>query len=177
MKKAKKLAVLAIFTALGLIAFIIENQFPPMFVPGARMGLANIFSLVALIMYSPLEGFAVIAVRTLLGAVFAGNISALMYSFTGGIVAMAISSLLLYLVHPKISVMSISILSAVAHNIVQNLVFCLVSETYLTLSYMPYLVLLGALSGAIVGGAVMLILKKIPRSSFVRLFGENCKNQ
>lgn len=52
---AKKIAVLALFSALGLIAFIIENQFPPLFVPGAKMGLANIFSLSALILYGPAE--------------------------------------------------------------------------------------------------------------------------
>ncbi|HBN12975.1 MAG TPA: heptaprenyl diphosphate synthase, partial [Clostridiales bacterium] len=46
---AKKVATLSVFTALSLIMFIIENQFPPMFIPGARMGLANIFSFAALI--------------------------------------------------------------------------------------------------------------------------------
>ena len=38
---AKKIVVLAIFTALSLITFVIENQFPPLLLPGARMGLAN----------------------------------------------------------------------------------------------------------------------------------------
>ena len=54
---AKKIVVLAIFTALSLITFVIENQFPPLLLPGARMGLANIFSFAALIMYSPWEAF------------------------------------------------------------------------------------------------------------------------
>ena len=49
---AKKIVVLAIFTALSLITFVIESQFPPLLLPGARMGLANIFSFAALIMYS-----------------------------------------------------------------------------------------------------------------------------
>ena len=71
---AKKIATLAIFTALSLITFIIENQFPPLFFPGAKMGLANIFSFAALIMFSPLEAFAIIAIRTGLGAIFAGNL-------------------------------------------------------------------------------------------------------
>ena len=119
---AKKIAVLAIFTALSLIMFIIENQFPPLFIPGAKMGLANIFSFAALIMYSPVEAFIVVAIRTGLGAVYAGNVSALLYSFTGGIVSMAVSSLLMYTLYPRISVMSVSVLAAVAHNITQNIV-------------------------------------------------------
>ena len=76
---AKKIVVLAIFTALSLITFVIENQFPPLLLPGARMGLANIFSFAALIMYSPWEAFLIVAVRTGLGAIFAGNPSALMF--------------------------------------------------------------------------------------------------
>jgi len=59
---AKKIAVLAMLTGLSLIMFLIENLFPTI-LPGARMGLANIFSLVALIMYSPLEAFAVVVIQ------------------------------------------------------------------------------------------------------------------
>ncbi len=174
---AKKIAVLAIFTALSLIMFIIENQFPPLFVPGAKMGLANIFSFAALIMYSPIEAFVIIAVRTGLGAVFAGNVSALLYSFTGGVVAMTVSSLLMYTVYPRISVISVSVLSAVSHNITQNIVFVIISGTALTFGYMPYLVLIGVLSGAIVGGIIMLLFKKVPQSVFERMIGTKIEKE
>ena len=169
---AKKIATLAIFTALSLIAFIIENQFPPLFIPGAKMGLANIFSFAALIMYSPVEAFIIVAIRTGLGAVYAGNVSALLYSFTGGVVSMAVSSLLMYTVYPRISVISVSVVAAVAHNITQNIVFVIISGTALTFGYMPYLILIGVLSGAIVGGVIMLVFKKMPQSVFERALGK-----
>lgn len=168
---AKKIAVLAIFIALSLITFIIENQFPPLFVPGARMGLANIFSFAALIMYSPVEAFIVVAVRTGLGAVYAGNLSALLYSFTGGVVSMTISSLLMYTVYPKISVMAVSVLAAVAHNITQNIVFVLLTDTS-TITLIPYFILTGILSGAIVGAVILLIFKKVPLSVFEKALGQ-----
>ena len=173
---AKKIAVLAIFTALSLITFIIENQFPPLILPGARMGLANIFTFAVLIIYSPWEALLVVAIRTGLGAIFAGNVSALMYSFTGGVVSMAISAILLYLVYPKISLMAISVTAAVAHNITQNIVFTILSGTNLTMTYMPYLILLGILSGAIVGAIEMLIFKKIPQSVFEKAISSNKKS-
>ena len=172
---AKKIAILAIFTALSLIMFIIENQFPPMFFPGAKMGLANIFSFAALIMYSPVEAFIIVAIRTGLGAVYAGNVSALLYSFTGGVVSMTVSSLLMYTVYPKISVMSVSVLAAVAHNITQNIVFVLISGTTLMFGYMPYLILIGVLAGAIVGAVIMLVFKKMPKSVFERALGTKIK--
>ena len=169
---AKKIATLAIFTALSLIMFIIENQFPPLFIPGAKMGLANIFSFAALIMYSPVEAFAIVAIRTGLGAIYAGNVSALLYSFTGGVISMAVSSVLMYTVYPRISVMAVSVCAAVAHNITQNIVFVIISGTALTFGYMPYLVLIGILSGAIVGGVIMLLFKKVPTSVFEKALGK-----
>ena len=83
---ARRIAADALFSALGLITFLIENLFPPLFIPGAKMGLSNIFSLSALVLYGPVDAFAVIVVRTVLGSLFAGNVAALMYSFTGGVV-------------------------------------------------------------------------------------------
>lgn len=165
---AGKIAALAILTALSLIVFIIENQFPPMLLPFARMGLANVFSFAALIMFSPKEGFVVVALRTGLGAVFAGNPSAVMYSFTGGVASMAASALLTCLVHPRISVMAISVCAAVTHNIVQSLIFALTAGTASMLYALPYLVLLGAVSGAVVGATVMLIFRRLPQGVLQR---------
>ena len=165
---AKKVAMLALFSALGLIVFIIENQFPPLFVPGAKMGLANIFSLAALILYGPIEALVVVAVRTVLGSLFAGNVSMLLYSLTGGVISLALSAILIYIAYPRVSVLAVSVAAAVLHNIVQNAVFVLVTGTSLMFSYMPYLALIGVLSGAIVGAVVTITFKKVPESVFVR---------
>lgn len=119
----KRIAADALFTALGLIVFLIESLFPPLFIPGAKMGLANIFSLAALVLYGPADAFAVVAARTLLGSMFAGNIASLMYSLTGGCAAMAVSAILIYALYPKVSIIAVSIVAAIMHNIVQNLVF------------------------------------------------------
>ena len=165
----KKIAVLALLTGLSLIMFIIENLLPPLFIPGAKLGLANIFSFAALIIYSPVEAFIVLIARTFLGAIFAGNLSALLYSFTGGVVAMAVSSVLVYTVYPKISVMTVSITSAIFHNITQNLVFVFLSGTTLMFGYMPYLALIGIFSGAVVGGIILAVFKGIPVKTFEKI--------
>ncbi|MDE6075767.1 MAG: Gx transporter family protein [Clostridia bacterium] len=174
---AKKLAVLGVLTALSLITFLIENLFPPLIIPGAKLGLANAFSFIALVMFSPLEAFIIVGVRTILGAVFAGNISAVLYSFTGGVVSMAVSSVLMYCVHPKISLICVSVVAAAFHNFTQNAVFVLLSSTPLAFYYAPYLILLGVLSGAFIGAAVTLIVKRVPTKVFVRVTGLTNNNQ
>lgn len=166
---AKKIAVLSLLTGLSLITFIIENLLPPLFIPGAKLGLANIFSFAALILYSPLEAFTVLIARTVLGAVFAGNLSALLYSFTGGVVSMAVSSLLIYTAYPRISIMAVSVAAAVLHNITQNIVFVFLSGSTLMFGYMPYLALLGIFSGAVVGGITIAIFKGVPTKTFEKI--------
>lgn len=168
---AKKIAVLAIFTALSLITFLIENLFPPLLLPGAKLGLSNTFSFAALVIYSPVEAFIIVGIRTLLGAVFAGNISAVMYSFTGGMVSMAVSSLLIYLVFPKLSIIAVSIVAAVFHNLTQCTVYVLITSTPSLFVYAPYLMLIGIASGAFIGGVVWIIFRRVPVSVFENALG------
>lgn len=172
---AKKIAVLALLSGLGLMAFILEGLLPSMFVPGAKPGIANIFSLAALIMYSPAEAFAVVAVRTALGAAFAGNLSALLYSFTGGAAAICVSSALMYFAHPRVSVTAVSVASATVHNVVQNAVFALVSGTAQAFWYLPYLTVAGVISGAVVGIITVLIFRGVPLGVFERLIKEKTR--
>lgn len=165
MSATRRIAADALFTALALIMFLIENLFPPLFFPGAKMGLSNIFSLAALVLFSPVDAFAVVVVRSLLGAAFAGNFSAVMYSFSGGVTAMLVSSVLMYAVYPRISLMSVSIAAAVVHNIMQTLVAA-AWQSAAVFAYMPYLALIGVFSGAAVGAVVMLIFKRVPLSVY-----------
>lgn len=169
--KTNRITSLSVVTALALIAFMIESLFPPLFLPGAKMGISNIFTLLALLLFGFGDAFVVLVVRTVLGSIFMGNISSLMYSFSAGFASLVASAILIKWVFPKISIISISVASAVLHNIVQNLVFCLVSKTPQMISYMPYLALIGILAGTIVGVAVKLIISYVP----LRFFAEAAK--
>ena len=164
---AKRLATLAVLTAMSLITFMIESLFPPLFLPGAKMGLSNIFSLLAIFVLGPTEAVILVVVRTTLGSVFTGNISTLLYSMTAGLVSVVVSTVLVEFVYPKVSIVAISVVAAVMHNVTQNVVFCLVSNTPQMFAYMPWLALIGVLAGVIVGFAVWFILRTVPTRVFV----------
>lgn len=164
---AKRVAMLSVLTAMGLIMFMVESLFPPLFLPGAKMGLSNIFSLLTLFVLGPVEAFVLVIIRTTLGSMFTGNMSTLMYSMTAGIVSVVISAILVEFVYPKVSIVAISVVSAVMHNLTQNVVFCLVSNTPELFAYMPWLAILGVIAGIIVGFAVWFILRTVPIKVFV----------
>lgn len=133
------------------------------------MGLSNIFSLLAVFLLGPVDAFVLIVVRTTLGSMFTGNMSTLLYSLTAGVVGVLISSLLVEFAYPKVSIVAISVASAVVHNLTQNIVFCLVSDTPEMFAYMPWLALLGVVAGIIVGFAVWIVLRAVPVRTFAVL--------
>lgn len=166
---AKRVALLGVLCAMGLITFMIESLFPPLFLPGAKMGISNVFSLLAVFLLGPVDAVVLIVVRTTLGSMFTGNLSTLLYSMSAGLVSVGVSSLLVEFVYPKVSIVAISVVSAVVHNLTQNVVYCLVSNTPQMFSYMPWLALLGVLAGVIVGFAVWLVLRTVPLKTFATL--------
>lgn len=164
---AKRIATLSVLTAMGLIMFMVESLFPPLFLPGAKMGLSNIFSLLALFVLGPTEALVLVIVRTTLGSLFTGNISTLLYSLTAGLVSVAVSTALVEFAYPRVSIVAISVVAAIMHNVAQNVVFCLVSNTPEMFAYMPWLALVGLLAGIIVGFAVWFILRTLPPKLFL----------
>lgn len=167
--KAKKSVALALLTTLALIAFTLENLLPPFFIPGAKAGISNVFSLLALVLFGPLEAVIVVAARTILGSVIAGNPAMLLYSFTAGEISILFASALFTFFGDRLSLISVSIFSAVVHNTIQLFIYRLLSASPAVYSFFPYLVLLGTLAGLIVGAVTVWTIKGIPSSVFDRL--------
>lgn len=157
----KKIALTALLSAFSLITFVIEGLLPPLFLPGARLGLSNVFILLTVIVLGWQYAFAALIIKTVLGSLFAGNISAIMYSIPAGTISLTLQILLLYFTK-RISVIAISVCGSVINTIVQNVVFCIITNTTAYLAYSPYLALIGVLSGTIVGFIIYLIVKKLP---------------
>jgi len=136
-------------------------------VPGAKMGLSNIFTLLAVVMLTPWETITLVVVRTVIGSFFAGGIASLPYSLTAGLAGVAISLLLFHFLKNKISIVSISVAAAVVHNITQNTVYCLMTQTPELFLYLPHLAVAGTVAGALVGVTVVLALKYLPLKNFL----------
>ena len=154
-------AVCGVMSAISLIAFTLENLLPPLIIPGARLGLSNIFILLTALLVGGAYGYAALAVKTLIGSIIIGNFSAVLYSLPAGIIALTLE-LTAILYFRNVGIIAASVLGSVINITVQNAVFCLVTKTTEYFIYSPYLALIGAFTGAIVGLIVHIALKKIP---------------
>ena len=158
---AKKWAYLGVFTALSLICFLIENLLPPLFIPGARIGVGNVFVMLALALYSLPEAFMLLAAKCVLSAIF-GGVTAIIYSAAAGAISLVLSYALIRFFSDKISLTAIAVLSAVVHNLVQLAVFSLATGAKEVFIYAPYLALAGAAAGVVTGLAAFFIIKYYP---------------
>ncbi|WP_039969368.1 Gx transporter family protein [Selenomonas artemidis] len=154
-------ARIAILTALSLILFLLEGLLPlPLPVPGAKLGLAAVVTLVALYMLPrTCDAFLVLLLRILLAAAFGGGIAPMLYSLAGGAASFAAMALLK--ARTSFSVVGISAVGGFLHNMGQLGVAAAVMQTDALLIYAPVLGIAGILTGLAVGLLTKQILQKI----------------
>lgn len=161
MPKTKKLALMALLTAIALTIFVVENQLPaPVPIPGVKLGLANIITLVTMLLLGKKEAGAVLLVRVLMGAMFAGSPSTLLFSAAGGALAWLVMCLTVGLFGEK-QLWIVSALAGLAHNAGQLLTCALVVKTPGVFAYAPILAVSGVLTGVFTGFAAMYLIRAL----------------
>jgi heptaprenyl diphosphate synthase len=157
--KTRRLTTLALLTASALILFVVEQQIPlPVPLPGVKLGLANVVTLVTLWLFGRRDAATVLFLRILLGNFVVGNLSAMLYSMAGGILCYLVMSLLRPLFSDK-QVWLLSMFGAMAHNAGQLGAAVFVTGTpSLVLVFGPFLLIAGMSTGFFTGWAAQALL-------------------
>ena len=147
-RSIKELTLCGILISTALVLSYIERFFPLQLLiplPGIKLGLANIVTLMALFFLGTKNAFTILILRCFLGSLFGGGISGLLFSMTGGICAMGVMCLLK---HCKgLSIYGISVLGAAAHNMGQILAAVILMESIYIIGYLPYLLVVSVFTG------------------------------
>lgn len=149
--KVKRITRAAVLAGLALIIFIIELQIPHLVpIPGIKLGLANIVTVVSMFLLGPVDTAGILLVRILLGSIFAGQTLSLLYSLAGGLLCYLVMLLLRKILTEK-QIWVCSVLGAIAHNLGQIAVAILVTRTPALLSYLPILLVSAIITGLFTG--------------------------
>lgn len=161
-KAVRKMAVLAVLTALAMLLSWVEAILPPVFtaVPGIKVGLPNIVILIILYRFGFLEAGSVSLVRILLVSLLFGNPLTLAYSLAGG--ALSLFAMALLKKTAAFSTVGVSVVGGILHNLGQIAVAMIVLHTAEIGYYMIVLAVTGTLAGILVGAAGAILLKKLP---------------
>jgi len=171
MGKARKLVLLGILIALALALHVAERMIPlPILpVPGVKLGLANIVTLVAIFILPFHEVLLFVVVRTILSSVFGGGLSGFLFSLSGGLLSMLVMYLLARFAGRWLSLPAISVVGALFHNLGQLLVAAFIVKTLGILLYLPILVVAAGLTGLAVGFTTLLLLRALSRTKLIEV--------
>ena len=161
MSRTRRLTTLSLLTAVALIMFIIEAQLPPLTaIPGIKLGLSNIVTLVAMYLIGPAGAAMTLAARIVLGAIATGQVGAMAYSLTGGGAAYA-ALLFLRRVFALRQLWVASVFCAVVHNWGQILAAVFITGTPELWWYGLILTASGIVTGLFTGLAAQAALQQL----------------
>ena len=158
--KAKRVALYGITIALAAIMSFIESLIPvSLGIPGAKLGLANLVTIVCLYTIGDKAAIVISIFRIILVGLLFGNMFSILYSLSGGIVSIA--CMLTAKRSERLSAAGVSIVGGVMHNIGQLLVAAIIIHNIRIAYYMPVLMLAGVVCGIVIGLLGAIIIKRV----------------
>jgi heptaprenyl diphosphate synthase len=164
MQSLNRIAFLSIFIAASIVVFVVESMYPTP-IPGIRLGLANIFILLALLSYGIKEAFLIGMLKSILGSLILGRLftPSFLFSLSGTAVSIMVMWLILKSKMP-FSLLGISIIGAEAHTMTQLILATSIFLPCISFLYIsPIFIISSLITGSVVGIITYLIYSKTER--------------
>ncbi len=146
--KTKKIIFLSLMISIAIVLSIVESMISRFFfiIPGVKLGLANIVTLVVLYLYGKKEAFTVLVIRVLLvGLIYSGLFSTSFWiSLSGGLVAV---TTMILMSQTKFSIYSVSVAGSMMHMVGQLAVAIFLLSTETLVYYLPIMIMLSVPTG------------------------------
>lgn len=170
----REIVELGFFVTIAAVLAWFEKMLPlaiPM-MPWAKLGLANIVTLIVLCRYSYKETMLVIISRILLIGIFVGSGMSFIYSVMGGALSFIAMAAVKKILGDKVSVIGISVLGGISHNIGQIMALMLTTGVVsVGMTYLPMLIIFGVISGIFTGVVAKIFLQYFDKIR--RVYGSN----
>ena len=152
--RARRVTRFALLLAVAAILHTVEGAFPPPLpLPGARLGLANIVSLLVLVTAGLRPALLLTLTRTILGAVLQGSLLGFgfLLSFGAGMASTLAMGMLYHGFGRRFSLVGVSLFGALTHNVTQLALAAAIVGSVGIVAYLPYM-LLGSLPTGLMTG-------------------------
>lgn len=169
MRRAKtfKIVHIGLLIAMATVVHAVEKLLPsvPAPVPGIKLGLANIFTLVTLNLFGFIEGFTVSILRTFLAGVLTGNFGpTFILSMSGAIFSTLVMGLIVKFLKKYVSNIGVSIIGAIAHNVAQLYAASIILDNIFFFTYLPWLLAFAIPTGIFVGITTNFVIKVLRKT-------------
>ncbi|MBE6136924.1 MAG: Gx transporter family protein [Erysipelotrichaceae bacterium] len=162
----KRLAIIAMLTAMAIVLSILES-FIPMFIPGVKLGLANVIILIMLYEFKISEALIVDILRILVVAILRSTLLSptFIMSLSGGVLSFVI--MLIFSRIKVFSIIGVSVLGSISHCFGQIIAAMLLLSSEAVVYYLPFIAILSCATGVLCGLITKLYLKRSITSKFI----------
>ncbi|WP_054721441.1 Gx transporter family protein [Lacticaseibacillus nasuensis] len=169
-ERTRQVLFIAILCAQGVILGLLERliPFPFAFAPGAKLGLANLITIISLFTMRRSDSFLLMALRLLLTTLLGGTMATFMYSGAGAVLSWCGMLVIQQLGPKRVSMIGISAAGGILHNVGQLLVASLIAQSWTVMLYLPILAFMGVLAGIAIGIAANFLFEHIDTLSRLR---------
>jgi len=155
------------FALLAAVAIVINYFDPPLpFLPGAKLGLSQISTMLCLEMYGALPSIALVVLRVLATGIMKGNLMTItsLLSFGGSLGAVVVMVLLKKAFGKHIGLPTVSTVGGICNNVSQYLLLLITNTVGTLWYYLPVLVVAGGAAGYLIGGVSLAVLSRLDRA-------------
>jgi heptaprenyl diphosphate synthase len=170
MSKTFRIVFIGLLVSQALALYTIESMIPvPFIAPGAKLGLTNLITVIALYtLDSKKDILLIIILRLLLSTMFSGNLSTLMYGVVGAILSYYIMILVKIIGKDKVSIIGVSASGAFFHNVGQLIVASIMVQNIAVMLYLPLLSLAGIGTGIFIGTTANFVVKHMSKLPYFK---------
>ncbi len=163
----KKIGIMALFVSVGIMLQYIESRILISPVPGGKLGLSNIVTIINVFMFGSGNSILISLMRAFLGTFITGGVSALPYSMAGAFLSALTLCFVKKAFYPRISMIGMSVLGACAHNLAQILMASIIIGSVHIFSYLPVLLTVAVISGTVTGYCAQVFGNRVFKSGEV----------
>ena len=170
MNKTFRIVFIGILVSQALALYTVESMIPvPFITPGAKLGLANLITVIALYtLNSKRDVFLIIILRLLLSTMFGGNLSTLMYGAAGAVLSYLVMICAKTLGKDKLSIIGVSASGALFHNVGQLIVASIIVQNIAVMLYLPILSIAGVGTGIFIGITANFLVKHMSKLPYFK---------
>lgn len=159
-RSASFIARVGLMTSLALIFSYVEAIIPyNPGIPGIKLGIANVVTVIALYKFGPKDAAAVSVIRIVLAGLLFNGLFGMLYSLAGAVLSLA--GMIALKKTDLFSVIGVSMAAGVLHNLGQLLVAAALIEDLRIFFYFPVLLFSGIAAGILVGIISTLVLRTL----------------
>ena len=166
MSIVKRWSIIAMLLAMAIILSIVES-FIPIWIPGVKLGLANVIILIMLYEFKSTEAFLVQLLRIFIASLLRGTLFGPQFSLSiaGGLLAFI--GMLLFTRIKIFTPLGVSAIGSIMHATGQILAAMWILGTWAVLYYLPFIMLLSLITGILSGIIADTYLKRSITHKFI----------